>query len=381
MRCPVCQTALRAVRGGDLEIDVCPRCGGSFFDRGELKETLNRLLTAGEVPEAPVELERRPVLVHRLQERSRDCPRCATAMEKFNYCYDSNIILDRCSRCGGIWADRGEVLRCAQYRKGSPQLDRLAVSLAEHTRHQQALRRAAAQGSVLMRPAYLGWAWWYLPALIPLRDDEPSQRAPVVTLGLLAVNVLVFAGMTLWLSLDTWLGAFGTFGLVPSRVLGGEHLWGFVTSMFLHVGLFHILGNMLFLWIFGDNVEDAFGRLRFLGFYLICGLAAGLAHVLTHVGSELPCVGASGAVSGVLGAYFVLYPRASVHTLVFGTLTEIPAAAYIGIWVAFQVLYAILYTAVGVQGGVAWFAHIGGFATGLALAVVWRYRRQVQPAA
>ncbi len=376
MRCPVCQAALRAVRGGDLEIDVCPRCGGSFFDRGELKETLNRLLTAGEVPEAPLERERRPVSVQRLQERSRCCPRCTTAMEKFNYCYDSNIILDRCSQCGGIWADRGEVLKCAQYRKGSPKLDRLVVSLAEHARHQEAVRRAAAWGSALMRPAYPGWAWWYLPALIPVRDDQPSQRVPVVTLGLLAVNVFIFAAMALRLSPDTWLDVFGTFGLVPSRILGGEQLWGLVTSMFLHVGLFHIFGNMLFLWIFGDNVEDAFGRLRFLGFYLICGLAAGLAHVLTNVGSELPCVGASGAVSGVLGAYFVFYPKASVHTLVFGTLTEIPAAAYIGIWIAFQVLYAVFYTAVGVQGGVAWFAHIGGFGAGLVLALAWRHRRE-----
>ena len=125
MRCPVCQRTLRAVRTRELEIDVCPGCGGSFFDRGEFKETLDRLLTGGEVPEAPLELGHQPVALRQLGERQRPCPHCTTPMAKFNYCYDSNIILDRCERCGGIWADGGEVLKCAQYRKGNPKLDKL----------------------------------------------------------------------------------------------------------------------------------------------------------------------------------------------------------------------------------------------------------------
>jgi len=374
MHCPVCQTTLRPVRSRDLEVDVCPHCGGTFFDRGELRETLDAVLTTGEAPDARLQPDRRALAVQRLQEHSRDCPRCAATMTKLNYCYDSNIILDRCPRCEGIWADRGEVLKCAQYRKGDPKLDRMTASMAENARRQQAFRDAAARGSAPMRPTYLGWAWWYLPALIPLGDDEPSRRLPVVTVGLLTVNTVIFVGMVLRLSLEGRIGVFDTFGLIPSRVLSGEQAWGLLTGMFLHAGLFHLFGNMLFLWVFGDNVEDAFGRLRFLGFYLVCGLAAGLAHVVTNMGSELPCVGASGAISGVLGAYLVLYPRASIRTLVLGNLTEVPAYVYIGIWIALQVLYAVSYTAVGVQGGVAWFAHIGGFAAGLTLA--WGLRRR-----
>ena len=380
MLCPVCQREMRPARHQGLEVDVCPGCGGSFFDRGELKETLDRLLTSGEVPEAPLELGRRATPVRRLREPARQCPRCREPMGKFNYCYDSNIILDRCGGCGGIWADRGEVLRCAQYRKGNPKLDRLGVSLAEYERHQQALRETAARGSILMRPAYLGWLWWYLPALVPLRDDQPSQRLPVVTVGLIAANVAVFAAMVLWVGVEGWGGVFDTFGAVPERIARGEQPWRLLSHMFLHVGLFHLLGNMLFLWIFGDNVEDTFGRWRFLGFYLGSGVVAALVDTLARAGSAVPAVGASGAISGVLGAYFIFYPRASVQTLVFGTLVEIPAVLYIGIWIAMQVLFAVLYSALGVEGGVAWFAHIGGFAAGLAGALVWKRRGGTLPA-
>jgi len=375
MHCPACGAETRAVRWRGLEVDVCPGCGGSFFDRGELKETLDRLLTSREVPEAPLKLDRRAVPVSRVQEPLRRCPRCGEQMEKFNYCYDSNIILDRCRGCGGIWADRGEVLKCAQYRKGNPELDRLGVSLAEYERHRQALRETAAWGGML-GPAYLGWLWWCLPALVPLRDDEPSRRTPVVTMALMVANAAVFAVMLLWVGVEGWRNVFETFGVVPERVAKGEQTWSLLTHMFLHVGLFHLLGNMLFLWIFGDNVEDRFGRLRFLGFYLGCGVAAALVDSIARAGSVAPAVGASGAVSGVMGAYFLFYPRASVQTLVFGTLTEIPAAVYIGIWIALQVLFAVLYSGLDVEGGVAWFAHIGGFAAGLAWAWVWERRRK-----
>jgi len=389
MHCPVCQTTLRTVRSGDLEIDVCPHCGGTFFDRGELRDTLDRVLTTGEVPDAPLELDRQAVSVRRLQEADRACPRCAVPMNKFNYCYDSNIILDRCGQCGGIWADRGEVLKCAQYRKGNPKLDRMGASVAENVRRRQAFEEACAQGDGLMhRVHWWGWGWGLV---LPLRDDEPSERFPVVTLGLIAVNVLVFVALFFTVGYDRYSVSVGddgftleeggiqrvyeTFGTVPSKAAKGEQLWSLVTSVFLHVGVWHLLGNMLFLWIFGDNVEDRFGLWGFLVFYLACGVSSDLAYVLFNLGSSVPVVGASGAVSGVMGAYFIFYPRASIYTLIYTTVTPIPAYVYIGIWVAFQVLYAVLYTTAGVSGGVAWFAHLGGFAAGLALALVWRRRR------
>lgn len=379
MRCPVCQTTLRPVRRSDLEIEVCPRCGGSFFDRGEFKETLDQLLTSDEVPEAVLELKHGPSATTQLDEPLRQCPRCQGRMAKFNYCYDSDIILDRCERCGSIWADRGEVLKCAQYRKGNPKLDRLAGSIADNARRQQAWQDAAEAGSELSRRVpYPSFAWYYLPSLIPLGDDNPRERIPVVTIGLIAANVLAMLVVMLGFGFDPSRGErlYQVLGLVPAEVRAGA-FWTLVTHTFLHAGVFHLAGNMLFLWVFGDNVEDRLGRLPFLGFYLLCGVTAGLAQVLLEPAAQLPCVGASGAISGVLAAYLVFYPHACIRTLIAGFVIEVPAAAYIGIWVAFQVLFAVTYRSLAVAGGVAWFAHLGGFAGGLAFALAWGRRRRV----
>jgi membrane associated rhomboid family serine protease/Zn-finger nucleic acid-binding protein len=380
MLCPVCQTTLRPVRRGNLETDLCPRCGGGLFAWGEFKAVLDGLLTSGEVAEAPVELKPGPSSTDRPDEQPRQCPRCGSRMTKLNYCYDSNIILDRCEQCGSIWADRGEVLKCAQYRKGNPKLDRLAGSIADHARQQQAWQDMAEAGDELRRRVpYPPLAWYYLPSLVPLGDDNPAERVPVVTIGLIGANVLVMLLLMLAYGFrpGRWTHLYGVLGLVPAEVLRG-HVWALVTHTFLHAGVFHLAGNMLFLWVFGDNVEDAFGRLPFLGFYLACGVVAGLGYVLAAPASQLPCVGASGAISGVLAAYLVFYPQASIRTLIAGFVVEVPAAAYIGIWVALQVLFAVVYQALAVASGVAWFAHLGGFAAGLVLALAWRRGRRVR---
>jgi membrane associated rhomboid family serine protease len=151
-----------------------------------------------------------------------------------------------------------------------------------------------------------------------------------------------------------------------------------LTSMFLHAGFAHLLGNMVFLWIFGNNVEDATGHPRFLLFYLACGVAAALSHILTRPGSTVPMVGASGAISGVLGAYFLLYPHARIVTLVllgfFAQTVRIPAFFFLGLWFLMQLFPAFLSVG-GDGGGVAWFAHIGGFVAGMLLLVPFKRRR------
>ncbi len=144
--------------------------------------------------------------------------------------------------------------------------------------------------------------------------------------------------------------------------------------MFLHGGILHILGNMLFLWVFGDNVEEAMGYLRYLLFYLTCGFVAALAHILLNPSSAIPMIGASGAISGVLGAYIVLHPRARVHTLIFLfffiRVVQIPAAFFLGFWFLFQVL------GVGSGGGVAWLAHVGGFLAGIVLVKIFAQEKE-----
>ena len=220
-------------------------------------------------------------------------------------------------------------------------------------------------------------------ALLPLKDDNPLTRIPFqyVTLVLIGACVAVF----LWqVSLAAGgeaavlgLGAipavvFGSRELVPGLVLVPATLT-LVTSMFLHGGWMHLLGNMLFLWIFGDNVEDSMGHLRFLVFYLVCGVAAALAHAALNADSTVPMVGASGAISGVLGAYLVLHPRTQVLVLFMYMVTRLPAFVVLGLWIGMQVVNASMVG--GVEGGgTAWWAHIGGFIAGAALIVPFRHK-------
>ncbi|MBI2962689.1 MAG: rhomboid family intramembrane serine protease [Deltaproteobacteria bacterium] len=217
--------------------------------------------------------------------------------------------------------------------------------------------------------------------MIPLRDNVPSQSIPFVTYALIALNVAAFwYELQLGGALERFLG---TFGLVPLRFQAARDPFArFVpvyTSMFLHGGWLHLLSNMLFLHIFGDNVEDRLGHLRFLFFYLGCGTIAALVQVNMLPQSALPMVGASGAIAGVTGAYFVFFPRARVLTLVpvfvFWEVVQVPAVLFLLLWFVMQVFYGMSALAGAQNGGVAWWAHIGGFGGGAAGAWLLAPRR------
>jgi membrane associated rhomboid family serine protease len=204
-----------------------------------------------------------------------------------------------------------------------------------------------------------------------------------VTVLLIVVNGIVFL-YELSLGEKGAQAMLGAFALVPARLASGNlPVPGTVpvgvtvlTSMFLHGGFLHVIGNMLYLWIFGNNVEDAMGRLRFAVFYLLCGTAAAMGHAFLNLRSTVPMIGASGAVSGVLGAYLLLYPRARVLTLFilgfFVRLIEVPALVVLGFWFVLQFLNALI--ASGAGGGVAWYAHLGGFAAGMVLVGLFKRR-------
>src|SRR6266568_7976034 len=200
----------------------------------------------------------------------------------------------------------------------------------------------------------------------PLRDTQPSYSKPIVTALLIVINVLVFL---FEFSLDDYSrNAFiAYYGLVPDRFA----IVNVLTSMFLHGGWLHILGNMWFLWIFGNNIEDSMGHARFVVFYLLCGVAAAAAQMLVAPRSVVPMVGASGAISGVMGAYTLLYPRVRVHTLVtlgfFVTTVTLPAYVMLGYWFVLQLLMGAVGALSPTEGGVAVWAHVGGFLTGLVL--------------
>ena len=200
--------------------------------------------------------------------------------------------------------------------------------------------------------------------MIPLRDVIPSRTWPYVTVTIIVVNALVFV-FELRLPLTDRARFIEVYGIVPASVTSLSLL----TSMFLHGGWLHFLGNMLYLWIFGDNVEDRVGHGRFIVFYSTCGLAATLAQVISNPTSVVPMVGASGAIAGVMGAYFVLFPRSRVLTLlplfIFWELIEVPAILFLGFWFLLQLLSGVGSVAAGQDvGGIAFWAHIAGFATG-----------------
>jgi membrane associated rhomboid family serine protease len=218
--------------------------------------------------------------------------------------------------------------------------------------------------------------------LFPLKDDNPTTITPYVTVALIAANVLVFFYQ---LSLGERLDQFiYQYGAIPAVILGSQTLpadmvaipatLSLFTSMFMHGGFMHIIGNMLYLWIFGNNIEDAMGHVKFILFYFITGLAASMAHLLSDVSSTIPTVGASGAISGVLGAYLLLYPRAQVMTFLmlfyFIRLMYIPAGLVLGFWFLLQIVNSVISGAGG--GGVAWWAHIGGFVAGMALVGIFK---------
>jgi membrane associated rhomboid family serine protease len=228
--------------------------------------------------------------------------------------------------------------------------------------------------------------------MFPIRDENPQIRVPVVTYTLLALNIAAWVWLQGLGSGGALLESICRFGLIPADLLGpleisnlpekmacpidGQANWStVVSSMFMHGGWMHLLGNMWFLWIFGDNVEDSMGPVRFAIFYLLCGLAAAALQIMADSSSAVPMVGASGAIGGVMGAYIVLYPRVHVHLLVilgfFITTFAVPAVAMLGYWLLVQLLGG--FSSLGATGGgVAFWAHVGGFAAGALLVLAFK---------
>jgi membrane associated rhomboid family serine protease len=230
--------------------------------------------------------------------------------------------------------------------------------------------------------------------MFPIRDTIPRRHFPVATWAIIAVNVYVFL-RELFLSPQAAERAMFLFGLVPARFLhpawAAEHGYPhsylpFITTMFLHGGWLHIIGNMWFLAIFGDNVEDRMGPFRFLVFYFVCGIAAGITHVITNPNSTVPAVGASGAIAGVMAAYVALFPRArivAVFPIFFYPLFfQVPALLYIGLWFVMQFFSGVAAIASPqAVGGIAFWAHVGGFVSGLLTFWIFLRPQSAQPAA
>lgn len=228
--------------------------------------------------------------------------------------------------------------------------------------------------------------------MFPIHDENKPTIKPYVNYGLLVVNVVIFFFFFLQdpIRMRVLENGIWDFGTIPRDVMQGENLWTLITSMFMHADVMHLVGNMIYLWVFGDNIEDAFGHTKYLGFYVLGGLVASFVHIasvylalpsLTPVPygwdpTRIPSVGASGAISAVLGAYMLLYPRARIRTLVFYFLIQIitvPALYYLGFWFLYQLIMGF-FSFTGLFSGVAFWAHIGGFAAGLIAVKLFRVK-------
>lgn len=226
--------------------------------------------------------------------------------------------------------------------------------------------------------------------MIPIRDTQRSRRRPVVNWVIILINIFVF-GYELTLT-EPMLQAFIVkWGVIPAVITNPgmfsktilaqtSGAFSLLTSLFVHMGWVHMIGNMLYLFIFGDNVEDLLGHGKYLLFYLVSGIFASLAHILSSPLSRIPTVGASGAIAGVLGAYFVNFPRSRVLALIpvgfFLPMVEVPSIIFLFLWFITNLLSGVASLGVQAQGGVAWWAHIGGFVVGMLLSLLWRRREQ-----
>jgi membrane associated rhomboid family serine protease/Zn-finger nucleic acid-binding protein len=358
MKCPSCLGRLREVKSKTALVDICLSCRGIWFDSGEFVDFVRNLAESDKISSEDVRLFE-PRKVHTLEKVKEDqkiCPRCDLEMRRFNYSYDSNVFLDKCPECHGIWTDGGEIQQVARYLKDDPRVKVIGQDLAEHRKNMNELKNWGGFGRALGMP--VSPFILYMPKIIlPLSDDNPRERFPALTTSIITICVVFFIGQTYFI--DDLKTFFNVYGSVP------KHFFdiGIITSIFLHTDILHLFGNMFFLWIFGDNVEDRFSRLGFIVFYLSCGLTASLLHAIFHYNSSTPVIGASGAISGVMGAYLIFYPKAEVNILFIYRILHVPAYLYLVMWFIFQLSFALI-TYTSNAAGVAWFAHIGGFVYG-----------------
>jgi membrane associated rhomboid family serine protease/Zn-finger nucleic acid-binding protein len=350
MKCPHCSNLLRRAKYGKTVIDLCPNCKGIWFDSGELLDVARRLAASEDVPAQKTELfkHREVSSLYDIEEKERLCPRCSKELRKFNYACDSNVILDKCPDCDGIWADGGEVRQIAAYLKDDPQAT--------------AVGKAIAQLSHTEEIDSVGPGFLFLPRVImPLSDDTPRERVPVVTISIIACCALLFIAQLIF---NPYFLA-EAFDSVPEDIFAIDLL----ASMFSQGGFLAFLWNMLFLWLFGDNVEDRFSHLGYLVFFLCCALFATVLYSFFDSNLSLSAIGVSGAVSGIMGAYFIFYPTANIRIFVVYNTMEVPTVVCLGLWFLFQIISPFLFkTATAVNS--LCFAHVGGFILGMAVAAV-----------
>lgn len=333
---------LEAVDNHGVEIDACLRCGGLWFDAGELNKAIRshnpEAVAAGLLADSVSE----SVGLSRLA-----CPSCKLPLRQHHLSKKNPVIIEICRDCSGIWLPHGQIERA-----------------------QAGHQLANAHATIDSDRSWSHWLFQFFLGL-PVEFNIKPRKTPIVTYSLIALNVLIFA-MTWFLLMyavefdpqGSTRSKIWNLALYPSRI--GEFQWfgSLISSQFLHAGIVHLLGNMYFLWILGDNVEDLLGRAKFLVFYLAAGVVGGIVYSLLSLSSNAPVIGASGAVSGVLGTYVVFFRKSKLTFMLVFWQFKLAAPFYIGIWVLLNLVGWLLKSP-----GIAWAAHLGGFIFGLAIAI------------
>lgn len=329
--CPHCRTQRLDVHHyqGE-EVDSCHQCGGLWFEKGNLDRLIAERCVHTETADYVANLGAP------LEPSRRQCPDCRQALQTFHLLPDFHLDIDVCRQCDGAWVEQeavSKVVKSAAIR--------------------QALDEINGKTS---------WKTWVFQMLtrMPVEYNMQPRRTPWVTWALIVVNTLIFLSYGLDYQATGWV--IEHFAIAPAEIQAGERWWTFVTATFLHGGFLHLIGNMYFLWLTGDNLEDALGHWKFLGLYLICGILAGAVSVLANLGSPIPSVGASGAIAGLFGMYLVWFPKASLTFMIVVWQVKLAVAWYFAIWLALN-FFGML---IGEQG-VDYWAHIGGFIVGLGL--------------
>lgn len=336
IRCPRCFDALRPVPLNKGAVYRCAHCSGVFTPMEECAELLGPLVD--------VETWRQTDWATFLGPSRLKSPRSGQAMERVQLAWAGEIVeIDMCTRTGGLWFDAGEMKAVSEITHEVAQDKDGDFS---HLHQEMGLR------------SYL----FQLLFTLPLELCNPVRRKPVVTHALIVLCCMAFAWQV---STEDIESSTRTFALVP-ELMEGKQLWGAITYIFMHGGLLHLVGNMLMLYVFGDNIEDIFGRIRYLLFFLICGVSGAFLQVFMQSGS-LMVVGASGAIAGVLGAYLVLFPRVKVRMVVLFVPFFIQVRYYLIFWIASN-----FFGLMNQDGAVALYCHIGGFLCGLLLAIPYR---------
>jgi membrane associated rhomboid family serine protease len=350
LRCPRCTFTLAPHKHAGVEIDVCPRCHGSFLDAGDAHSSLG--------PGAEVAAWERTGVATRGRRGSLACPKGHGLLTPYRFA-EPPLEIDVCATCSGMWLDARE-----------------AIALQNATRGARPMGSIAHAGGPTEadRNSGVGWYLFGLFTALPVEEFNYRRRFPWVVVALIVACVAVFVVEINW-GIHGQLEKFvRNYAVVPRTLVMGYAPHSVITHMFLHGGFAHLLGNMYFLYTFGDNVEDRLGKVRFLVVYFATGLCAMAAQLVPMIGSDVPLLGASGAISGLMGVYMALFPKARMYQVLFFIRLRIPVWVYLGVWIGLQSLSGFRSIVAHQSGGVAWFAHIGGFVAGLLWGIFNRAR-------